>query len=289
MTDKTILITGATGQQGGAIADELLEHGCRVRAMTRKPDGEPARKLHEKGAEVIYGDLDEPGSLTKALEGAWGALGVQNTWEAGVEKEEEQGKRFARAAREAGVQHYVYQSVGSADRDTGIPHFDNKWRVEQVVRELDFPSWAIVRPVFFMENLASPWFKPAIDEGTLALGISPDTTLQMIAVDDIGKYGAMAFLEHERMNGMALDIAGDELTAEETARILGEAAGREIAHYQVPLEEVREFSEDFAAMLAWFEEVGYHADIAGNAERYGIRPTPFAEWARRRDWTPAES
>ena len=83
---------------------------------------------------------------------------VQNTWEAGVAGEEEQGKRIATLAREAGVQHFVYTSVGSADRKTGIPHFDNKYRVEDTIRGLGFPSHVILRPVFFMENLISPWF-----------------------------------------------------------------------------------------------------------------------------------
>ena len=83
---------------------------------------------------------------------------VQNTWEAGVEGEEEQGKRLATLAKEAGVQHFVYTSVGSADRQTGIPHFENKFRIEETVRSLGFPSYAIIRPIFFMENLPSPWF-----------------------------------------------------------------------------------------------------------------------------------
>lgn len=280
-----ILVTGATGQQGGATARELLAAGHLVYAMTRNPDGDAARALAGAGAHIVAGDLDDEASLRAALKGKWGVFALQNTWEAGVEKEEEQGKRLARLAREAGVHHYVYASVGSAHRETGIPHFDNKARVEETVRGLGFPSFTILRPVFFMENLASPWFKPAIDEGTLALGMDGDTKLQMIAVADIGKYGRLAFERHEELNGEALDLAGDALTPRETATALGEAAGREIAHFQVPLEEVRKFSEDFALMLAWFDAVGYDADIEGNARRFGIRPTPFGEWAATVDWS----
>ena len=88
----------------------------------------------------------------------WGVFAVQNTWEAGVEKEEEQGKRLAKIARDKGVQHFVYSSVGSAHKKTGIPHFENKFRVEQTVKQLGFPSHVILRPVFFMENLPTPWF-----------------------------------------------------------------------------------------------------------------------------------
>jgi len=283
-SDKLILITGATGQQGGATARNLLRAGWNVRAMTRKPDGEAARALAALGAEIVRGDLDDPASLDAALQGAWGAYAVQNTWEAGVEKEEEQGHRFAKAAKAAGIQHYVYASVASAHRGTGIPHFENKWRVEQTVRDLRFPSWVIIRPVFFMENLSGPWFKPAIDEGTLALGIRPDTTLQMIAVADVGVYGALAFERAAELNGTAIDIAGDALTPVETAAAIGRAAGRDISHFQVPIEDVRKASEDFALMLEWFDAVGYDADIAGNAKRYGVKPTRFTEWAATQDW-----
>lgn len=280
-----ILVTGATGQQGGATAGELLAAGHKVHAMTRKPEGEAAQALAAAGAHVIQGDLDDESSLRAALQGVWGVFAVQNTWEAGVEREEEQGLRLARLAREAGVQHFVYSSVGSADKATGIPHFDNKFRVEELVRSLGFPSYTIVRPVFFMENLASPWFKPGIDGGVLALGMDANTKLQMIAVADIGKYGRIALEQHEELNGQAIDIAGDALTPVEVAAVLSKVAGRTISHLQVPIEEVRKFSEDFAAMLVWFDAVGYSADIEGNARRSGVAPMRFAAWARTVDWT----
>ena len=159
MTDtRTVLITGATGKQGGAVARHLAGKGFKIRAMTRNVDSDAARSLAAAGAEIVKGDLDDAASIEAALTGAWGAFAVQNTWEAGVEGEEAQGKRFATVARQVGVQHFVYSSVGSAHRQTGIPHFENKWRIEQTVRGLGFPSWTIIRPVFFMENLASPWF-----------------------------------------------------------------------------------------------------------------------------------
>lgn len=280
-----ILVTGATGQQGGSVARELLSRGHKVRAMTRKPDGEAARALAALGAEVVKGDLDDPASLEKPLDGVWGVFAVQNTWEAGVEKEEEQGKRFAEVARKKGVQHFVYTSVGSAHRRTGIPHFDNKWRIEETVRELDFPSYTILRPVFFMENLASPWFKPAIDQGNVAIGIKPDTKLQMIAVKDVGQYGALAFERHAELKGKAIDIAGDAKTGPETAEAIGRAAGKSLGFVQVPIEEVRKFSDDFAIMLEWFDRQGYEADIEGNARQYGVTPTRLEDWAKSVSWS----
>ena len=265
-----ILITGATGQQGGATARALLAAAYQVVAMTRNPSSENAQALAALGAQVIQGDLDDDTSLRSALEGKWGVFAVQNTWEAGVEGEEAQGKRLARLAKEAGVQHYVYASVGSADKDTGIPHFDNKYRVEETVRGLGFSSYVILRPVFFMENLSSPWFKPGIDDGVVAIAARPDTRIQMVAVKDIGEYGKLAFEKHEELNGQAIDFAGDEMTPVEIAAALSEVTGREINHFQVPIEQVREFSEDFAIMLEWFDAVGYSADIQGNQAGDGI-------------------
>ena len=279
-----ILVTGATGQQGGAVARELLAHGHKVRAMTRKPNSDSAKALAALGAEIVQGDLDNSPSLQRAVQGVWGLFAVQNTWEAGVAREETQGKQVAEIAKKASIQHYVYSSVGSADRRTGIPHFDNKWRVEEALRGLGLPSHTIVRPVFFMENFLSPWFKPGIDQGKLMIGIKPTTVLQMIAVGDIGTYGRLAFERHAELNGRAVEIAGAAHTMPDTARILGEAAGRTITFAQVPIEEVRKFSEDFAVMLEWFDRVGYSADIPANAKAFGIRPTTLEEWATRQNW-----
>ena len=234
-----ILVTGATGNQGGAVARHLLSRGYQVKALTRKPESETARALSRLGAAVVQGDLDDPASLERTLEGVWGVFAVQNTWEAGVQREEEQGKRLAELARKKGVQHFVYTSVGSAHRRTGIPHFDNKWRIEETVRRLGFPSYTILRPVFFMDNFLTPWFKPGLLEGKLLIGIKPGTVLQMISVDDIGKFGLRAFEQHKEMNGHAIDLAGDQQTMPKTAEILSKAVGRKVEFVQVPIAEVR--------------------------------------------------
>jgi uncharacterized protein YbjT (DUF2867 family) len=273
-----VLITGATGKQGGAVARQLLLAGARVRAMTRKPDSEPARALAARGAEVVRGDLDDPASVERALEGVWGTFAVQNTWEAGVEKEEEQGKRFAELARRRNVQHFVYASVGSAHRKTGIPHFDNKGRIEETVRRLRFPSHVILRPVFFMENFLGPSFADGIRRGQLVIALAPTTKLQMIAVEDIGKIGRQAFLDHARLAGREIDLAGDELTMPEAARVLSAGLGRPVEFERQPIEQVRAFSEDFALMLEWFDRVGYEADIAGLEQEFGLELIRFPGW-----------
>ncbi len=279
-----ILVTGATGHQGGSVAHELLDKKHRVAVLTRKPDSPVAQVLAKRGATVVRGDFDDPASLERALDGAWGVFAVQNTWEAGVEQEEAQGKRLAELAKRRGVQHFVYTSVASAQRKTGIPHFDNKWRVEETVRGLGFPSWVVIRPVFFMENWTSGWFKPGIDQGKLMIGLQPETVLQMIAVRDVGRYGRLAFEKHAELNGRSIDIAGDARTGLETARILSHAAARLITFQPVPIAEIRKASMDYALMLEWFERVGYDVDIPAVAKEYGVRPTTLQEWAAKASW-----
>jgi uncharacterized protein YbjT (DUF2867 family) len=275
--NRTILVTGVTGQQGGAVAQALEGAGFHLRGLTRKPDSERAAALARLGVDVVKGDMDDEAALRRALAGAWGVFGVQNAGEAGVEREEEQGKRLATLAREAGVEHYVYTSVGSADKRTGVPHFDSKGRIEDTVRGLGFPSHVILRPVFFMENLVAPY---TLQGSTLAVALAPGVKLQMIAVEDIGWFGARAFTHAAALNRREIDIAGDVRTMPEAAEILAKALGWPIAFAQTPIEQVRQFSKDVALMMEWFENVGYSADIGGLEREFGRKFTKLPEWAR---------
>jgi uncharacterized protein YbjT (DUF2867 family) len=277
-SDRTILITGVTGKQGGAVAHALQGAGFHLRGLTRNPDGERAAALARHGVDIVKGDLDDEASLRRALAGAWGVFSVQNTGEAGVEREETQGKRLATLAREVGVEHFVYTSVGSANKRTGIPHFDNKWRIEETVRGLRFPSHVILRPVFFMENLVAPF---SLKGSTLAWALGPGTKLQMIAVDDIGWFGARAFTEATALNRREIDLAGDVRTLPEATEILTETLGRPIAFAQTPIEQVRRYSKEMASMLEWFERVGFSADIAALEREFGRTLTKLPDWARR--------
>src|SRR5215471_9054094 len=277
-SNRTILITGVTGHPGGAVARAPQGTGFYLRGLTRKPDSQRAAALARHGVDIVKGDLDDEATLRRALAGAWGVFGVQDAREAGVEGEETQGKRLATLAREAGVEHYVYTSAGSAHKQTGIPHFDNKWRIEETVRILRFPSHVILRPVFFMENLLAPF---SLQGSTLACALGPDSKLQMIAVDDIGCFGARAFTDAAALNRREIDLAGDVRTMAEAAEILTVALGRPIAFAQTSIEQVRQYSRDVALMFEWFERVGYSADIAGLEREFGRTLTKLPDWARR--------
>lgn len=261
MAKKTILVCGATGSQGGAAARHLLKAGFEVRALTRDPEKPAAEKLRKAGAEVVRGDLDDRASLDAALDGTYGVFSVQNFWETGYDREVEQGRRMADAALDAEIEHFVYSSVGSADRNTGIPHFESKYEIEQHVRSLDMP-YSILRPVWFMSNWEGDQFKSMILSGTLVQPLSPDTRFQQIAVDDVGAFAALAFQNRDAWNGRELEIAGDERTMAEIAEAFSRAIGREVSYQQIPWDDFRaQAGDEYTEMYRWFEDVGYRADV----------------------------
>ena len=147
-----------------------------------------------------------------------------------------------------------------------------------LVRSLKFPSHVIIRPVFFMENLTAPW---CLAGNKLALGMDGDKPLQMIAVDDIGRYGAMAFERCDELNRAEIDIAGDSVTLKRAATLLSETMGHKIEYQQVPIEDVRKQSPDFAKMFEWFEGTGYSVDIPALGKRYSLKCASLSEWAKK--------
>ena len=265
---RTIVVTGATGKQGGTVARELVRRGFRVKAITRDPSKPAARELAKLGAEVVRGDLDDPESLRPSLDGAYGVFSVQNFWETGYDREVAQGIALAELASEVGVEHFVYDSVGSAHRETGLSHFESKWKIEERIRELDLP-YTIFRPVYFMDNWESPALRSMLLGGTLALPLDPDRELQELATSDIGAFVGMAFADRENWLGRELDLAGDELSMTKTAETFGRAIGRPVNYVQVPWEKYRELAgEEYTEMFRWFELVGYEADIEVLRELY---------------------
>jgi len=286
MTSKrSILVTGATGQQGGAVARALLSRGHRVKALTRKPDSDAARQLVGAGAEVVAGDLADAASIVQAAKGVDTMFLMGNSYEAGLEEETRQGILAADAAKAAGIGHLIYSSVADADKQTGIPHFESKYLVEQHVRQLGIPH-TISAPVAFMENAVAPWSTGALSQGTLAFAMPPKRVLQLVALADIGAFVAALAERREQVFGKRYDFAGDELSGEEQAKILTEAIGRPIRYQEIPIAAARQQSEDAALMFQWFDRVGYDVDIAALRRQFPeVRWHGFADWARAFDWS----
>ncbi len=201
------------------MARRLLERGHGVRALTRDPNKPAARALTGMGAEVTRGDLDDRPSVERALEGAYGVFAVRNFWEAGYEREVRQGITLADAVKAQGVEHFVYSSVGSSYRKTGIPAFDGKWEIEEHIRGIGLP-YTVLRPTSLMEDWEE--MREEIIGGKLAQPLDPDKPLQQVSVDDVGAFAAMAFEDPEGWLGCEVDLAGDESTMLEIAETFGQ-------------------------------------------------------------------
>jgi uncharacterized protein YbjT (DUF2867 family) len=264
--NKLILVTGATGHQGSAVLRHLREKGYGCRALTRDPAKPQVRSVLGPGIEVVQGDMGDPASLTRALDGAYGAFSVQNSHEGGVEAEIRQGINMVNAAKRSDVTHFVYSSVGSADQRTGIPHFDSKFRIEEHLRGTGM-HYTVVRPVFFMENWLS--MRTTIENGTLALPLNPETRLQMIAVDDIGGVVGTIFEHSGKWQDRAFEIAGDELSMNELAQVFTRITGRHVQYRQIPWDEFEaQAGHEITIMYRWFQDTGYHVDIGAVRQEY---------------------
>lgn len=286
MTNKRlVLVTGATGKQGGAVVEALLQRGHQVRATTRNPDSKAATNLKLKGVDVVKADFSDSVSLLRAATGVDTLYAMMTPLEAGIEAEVQQGIALVDAAKAAGVGHLILGSVASADGGTGIPHFDSKYRVEQYVAASGVP-YTISAPVFFMENLIDVWALPSLREGKLALAMPSNRPLQQIAVRDIGRFVVAMVERRQEVFGKRFDIGGDEITGEGAAVILSRVTGREIRYEGFPPEYLQQHSEDMALMFKWFDSHGYVADLPALQRDFtDVHWLGFEDWAKEQDWS----
>jgi uncharacterized protein YbjT (DUF2867 family) len=278
---KAILVTGATGQQGGATVDALLASasGWKVIALSRKPEAPAARALVARGVQVLRGDMTDRASLREAMRGVHGVYSVQANSTTGVDVEIRQGKLVADVAAECGVTHFVYSSVGGAERRSGVPHFESKWAIEEHIRQLGLAA-TILRPATFMDNLAKGPMR-AIMLSMMKTFVPDTTPLQLIAVRDIGAFVALAFDRPQEFAGQAIELAGDTLTRPQIIAALKSAGLSPAISLRFPTALTRRMPEDFPLMFKWFAEHGYRADIPTLRAR---RPEllALAAWAKSR-------
>jgi uncharacterized protein YbjT (DUF2867 family) len=280
--NRLILVTGATGQQGGAALLALREKGYPICALTRHPERPEALGVVGRGTEIVRGDLNDLPSLVRAVEGVYGVYGVTTPMEEGVEREVEQGKNLVDAAKRSRVSHFILSSVAAADRKTGIPHFESKSVIEEHLRSSGL-KYTIFRPVFFMENWLG--MRQTIDDGVLALPLRPDTRLQMMAVRDIGVLVSMAFDHPGHWQGRVAELAGDELPMSEIAVALGRLAGRDVKYLQISWEDYEAAAgREMTLMYRWFQDHGYTADIATLRQEYPNLMN-FERWLQS-NWRP---
>ena len=278
-----VLVTGATGKQGGAILRRLREKGHAVRALTRSADSVAAKALVANGAEIAVGHLEDRASLDRALDGVDAMFLMSTPFEAGTAAETHQGVTGANVAKDRHI-YFVYTSVGSADRKTGIPHFDSKYEVERHIEDVGAHA-AIIAPVYFMEN-AVTFYREQLKEGVYATPLAPGRKLAQIAVDDIAAAAVAALERPDQFAGKRYDLAGDDLTGSDVVAILSRVTGRPFSYFQVPMDVIRRnMGEDGVKMYEWFERVGYTFDSARLRRDFPeIRWHSFEAWAGEQDW-----
>jgi uncharacterized protein YbjT (DUF2867 family) len=284
-TDKTLLITGATGRQGGAVLRHLLYRGWKLRALTRSSNGAPADSLRRQGVEVVPGDLEDLSSLESAVRGAYGVYSVQDFWAVGAKREVQQGKNLAAVAKKAGVEHFVYSSAGGAERNTRIDHFESKWEIENYIRKLGLPA-TMLRPAAFMENYYIDQVEVGILKGKLMDPIRADKPYQTIATDDIGAFAALAFERPGDFIGLELEIAGSELTNPEAAQVFSRVLGKPVKFQRLPMPMVRlVLGKEFYQMFRWFNNAGFKANIPELRRKYPeVHLQTLEEWLRNEGW-----
>jgi uncharacterized protein YbjT (DUF2867 family) len=274
-----IIVIGATGQQGGAVIDALLKQRIPIRAVTRNPNGDKARTLAERGVEVVYADLEDADSVRAAFDGAAAAFAM-TTHDGldGPKREVGHGRVIAAAAADAGLPFLVYSSVGGVDRGSGVPHFESKHRIEQLL--LEAVPVNFVRPTFFMETLRL-MIRRDCARFTIAMPLAGDVAIQMISVRDVGRAAAALLL----MGDPAVEpveIAGDELTGEQIAERIAHRLGSPTTYAQLPLDVLGD-DEDLKTMFGWLARLpAYQADFARTRDLVG-GVEDLSRWLERVD------
>ncbi len=284
MNPRSVFVTGATGQQGGAVANALLsgEYGeFDVHALTRNPDSNRAQTLSDRGATITEGNLLHKDSLSSTVK-AVDAVYCVTTPAEGVDAEIEQGTNMVEVAADGRIEHFVFSSARGAERDTGIPHFDSKYAVEQRIRDLELPA-TIIRPVAFMQNYE--YQREVILNGTLASPLDEGVPLQLVDTEDIGTLAATALATPETYVGETIELAGDEHTLESAAEVFSAVAGTKVNAQHVPIEVAREeMGKSLTMMFEWLDDHRFDNNIEALERDHDINLTRFETYLREHGW-----
>jgi uncharacterized protein YbjT (DUF2867 family) len=273
---KTILVAGATGRLG-SLVDTLLARGHAVRAMTREVNSTDAERLRRIGAELVYGDFDDPASIERAAAGADTLFATGTAHKAGPDGEVRHGRNVADAAAAAAVPHLVYASGDGAEENSPLPLFRAKFEVEQHIRSLPVRH-TILAPVYFMENLFNPWNLLALKTGAFPSPIPVDLRLQQVALTDLAAFAALVIERPAEFDGQRMKIASDELSAVEAAAAVSTTIGRELRAQQLPADEL---GPGLRALFGWLEHGGHDVDVRGLRRDYPrVGWHSYADWAR---------
>jgi uncharacterized protein YbjT (DUF2867 family) len=252
--------------------------------LTRNPASAAAGELRKLGAEIAVGNLTHEDSLAESLKGVRVVFAMTTPFQSDHDTEVAQGKNIVDAAKSAGVSHLVFSSVASADKNTCVPHFETKFKVEQHIVRSGVP-YTIIGPTAFMENFIQPFALPNLRQGKISRGLPASRAVQLVAVEDIGSFAAFVIQHRDEFLDERIDIAGDERTGEETAVILAKISGRPIRYEGFPPANLKAQSPDLAIMMEWQLKNDYTADIGRlRLDFPEVGWHRLEEWARGIDW-----
>jgi len=296
MTKETIVITGATGKQGGSVVTALLKEGnYHIKALTRDTKSAQAEELVKKGAEVVQGDIGNRESLAKAFHGADIVFATTNFWDKSIYPnniplEEEQGKLMADVAKEQGVKLIIWctlpDTVTLSNGKLKLPHFTGKAHVEQHINKIGLPA-LFVEPGFYMENLGFFGIKKTADGVNFTLPFHADTKVPFVDIStDTGAVVAAALKDRKNWLGKRIPIYGEILTPVEAAAIYQKVSGDATKFYPIPLEGLEKvMGEEMAENMQWMVQYGYyHGDDVTLTKKLGAHQTTFEEWLRKSGW-----
>lgn len=240
MPGKTILVTGATGAQGGGVASHLLSsERYHVRCLTRKPQSERAAALRRAGAEVVQGDLENLASLKAAMKGCYGVFGVTNYWEH-FEGEVPEGRNLVDAVAASGVEHFIFSTLPNVNAITHgeleVPHFGTKARLEEYSRGLGLPA-TYVHVAFYFENFLTFFPPRRLEDGSFAFGFPQgNTPLAAVAVEDAGGVVTALFERGTEYIGRTVGIVGDDKPCQAYAAAMTLVTAQCIVYQHMPRE-----------------------------------------------------
>ncbi len=285
---KTVLVIGATGAQGGSVARHLVSRGeFAVRALTRNPESESAKKLRDLGVEVLEGTLDDRASLRTAMKDVYGVFGVTNYWEH-FEKEVEHGRNLINAVAGASVEHFVFSSLPSVKKPTNgelkSPHFDQKHELEEYTKSLGIPA-TFVHVAFYYDNFLNFTPPQKGEDGAYHFGFPQgETPLAGVAVEDVGGVVAAIFAKPSEFIGKTVGIVGEDLRGDEYAEVMSRVSGKNVRYNYIPREVFAAFgfpgADDLADMFDFNRRFipTRAADIAESRALYPGMQT-FEQWA----------
>lgn len=274
-TTDPVLVLGATGTHGGAVAHALLAGQVPVNALVRDPSTARAQALAEAGAKLVPGDLHDENSLVRAFGEVAAVYAITTPFEHGAEDEERQGESIINAARKVGLAWLILASVAASER-APVPHFQSKARIEKQLSETTIP-WTVIAPSYFYENVLAS--RESIRAGELPIALPAEKPLHQVALADLGALVAAVLNRREEHLSKRIEVAGDAPTPRDMAAAVG------ARYMQVPIAEIRERSADLALMYEFLASESYGIDVPTLRQRYPeVTWTSFAAWARGIDW-----